>query len=418
MISPRASHHVVARRGTESLTWGQFCSEVGGCARQLAGVHRAALLCRDSWKFAVGLFGLLSAGVTVVVPSHDRQLADVDLVVDDDFSPGHGEWSQSLDTSAPNLHFYTSGSTGQAKCIRRSLGQMNAEIAALQSLWGDRLKESPILSTVPHQHVYGLIFKVLWPLASGRPFLTRQFDLWEEVLAHLPANALLVTSPAHLTRLGGLRPLSPERQPRMILSAGAPLPELAAQEAWQILGVPVTEIYGSTETGAMATRQRDGGTPPWNPLPGYKIQRSAAGVLHLETPEMGCMEIADRIQEDGKGGFHLLGRADRIAKIEGKRVSLDEVEQSLRTLPQIQDAAVVVLAELAAVLVLSPQGQTELAAQGRFRFGRSLRHMLATGLEPAGLPRRWRFVPSLPTSPMGKSRMNDLAGLFKDDGPG
>jgi acyl-coenzyme A synthetase/AMP-(fatty) acid ligase len=419
-LAPRAADHVVAFRGTEALTWGQFRAEIGGIACQMAGCRRAALLCRDSWNFAVGLFGLLSAGAVVVVPANDRPdtlarlLGEVDDVVDDDFEPGSGEWSQLLDETAAHLHFHTSGTSGAAKCVARSLGQMNTEIAALHALWGDSLSTAPVLATVPHQHAYGLMFKLLWPLAAGRPFFARQYDVWEEVLADLPAGALLVTSPAHLTRLGGLPPLAPDRRPRMILSAGSPLPEAAAREAWELLGVPVTEIYGSTETGAMATRRRDGGDPPWLPLPGYDIRRNDNGLVRLATPD-GVSEIADRIEDDANGGFRLLGRADRIAKIEGKRVSLDEVERALLALPEIDAAAIVVLSSvLAAIVVPSSLGWADLATHGPFRFGRILRRRLAAGLEPAGLPRRWRFIEALPASPLGKPQLADLQALFHD----
>ena len=237
----RPAGQVVALRGAERLTWERFQAEVGGAARELAGCRRAALLCRDSWRFAVGLFGLLSAGATVVLPPN-AQLAtlaalagDIDRMVDDGFAPGGAEWSQPPDADASRLHFQTSGSTGDAKRIERSLGEMEAEIAALHSLWGESLAGATAVATVPHQHVYGLIFKLLWPLAAGRPFFTRQHDLWEDLLAEMPAGALLVTSPAHLTRLGGLAPLAQDRQPRMILSAGAALPEAAAEEARQVL---------------------------------------------------------------------------------------------------------------------------------------------------------------------------------------
>lgn len=428
-LAERAADRVVAWRGAERLTWERFRAEVGGAAQQLRSCRRVALVCQDSWCFAVALFGGLSAGAAIVLPPNAQPAtlaalrADTDRVIDDSFEPGHGQWRDPLDDRALNLHFHTSGSTGEAKLIRRSLGQMTAEVAALHGLWGTALGEAPVLATVPHQHVYGLMFKLLWPLAAGRPFFTRQHDHWEDVAAEMPEGAVLVTSPAHLTRLGGLAPLAAARRPGMILSAGAPLPEGAAEEARRVLGVPVTEIYGSTETGAIATRRRDGGDHPWIPLPGYAVRLGAAGGMRLDAPdtvEGGWIELADRIEPLAAGGFRLLGRADRIAKIEGKRVSLDEVEHALAALPEVEAAAVLVLATprpvLAAVVVASAEGRAALADQGGFRFGRVLRRALAERLEPAGLPRRWRFVAALPVGVMGKRRAEDLAALFEAAG--
>lgn len=415
--APFAPDHVVARRGGENLTWARFCAETGGTARQLASTRRVALTCRDGWRFAVGLFGALSAGATVVVPSHPAPIDGIERTIDDAFVSGAGEWSGGLEPDRPGLCLQTSGSTGDSKEVLRSLGQLNAELAALDSRWGESLAGADTLTTVSYRHAYGLMFGLLWPLAAGRPFFAHPFDLWEDLLAALPEAAVLVTSPAHLTRMGGLPALAETKRPRLILSAGAHLPETAVVETGRILGREVCEIYGSTETGAIAARRRDGGgETPWRPLPDYRVSRSAAGLLRLDAPG-GRAELADRIEIAPEGGFHLKGRADRIAKIEGKRISLDSVEQALKARPEIADAAILVQDDprprLAAAVVLTDAGRAELTRRGRFRLGRALRAGLAESLDPAGLPRRWRFVDSLPVGAMGKRRAADLAALFE-----
>ena len=420
-LSPAAfpARHVVALRQGQPLDWGRFCMEAGGAARQLAGCCHVAVVRGDSWDFLVAVLGALSAGATVVLPANTQPATlaalagQVDRVVEETFVAGAAEWVTGHLCSESRLIFQTSGSTGIAKRVERGLDGLSVELAALHDRWGEHLDGAVALSTVPHHHVYGLVFKLLWPLVAGRPFLAGRHDLWETLLAEMPPDALLVTSPAHLTRLGGLEPLEPERRPRMVLSAGAPLPEAAAADALRVLGLPVTEIYGSTEAGAMATRRRDGmGEPPWHPLPGYGITSNTEGMLRLETP-VGKLDMADRVEMGPDGGFHLLGRADRIAKIEGKRISLDEVERALESLPQVERAAIVELdGRLAAVVVLRPEGQEALTQQGRFRFGRLLRALLSAELEPVCLPRRWRFVDALPVGEMGKRRAEDLAVLF------
>jgi acyl-coenzyme A synthetase/AMP-(fatty) acid ligase len=405
---------IVAVQAGRRRSWTEFCAEVGGCSTLLADCGRVVLYCRDSWNFAVRLFGALSAGAEVVLPANGlpATLARLDgALVDDAFVVAEGAWTQPLPAHG-RVVFHTSGSTGAAKAIVRSLAQLAAEVAAVHGLWGEAVRGAATLATVPHQHAFGLVFKVLWPLAAGRPFHTEQHELWEDVLAALPAGAVLVTSPAHLTRMGGLSPLPAERRPRLVLSAGAPLPAEAAADARLVLGIPVTEIYGSSETGAIATRCD---APAWSPLPGYHVSRTADGLLRLESPAASA-EVADRIEPAAGGGFHLLGRADRVAKIEGKRVSLDEVELALAELPDIHSAAAMVLDEahpvLGAVAVLTAAGQARLDDQGAFRFVRALRRALSDRLEPAALPRRMRFVAQLPRGAMGKCPAADLAALF------
>jgi acyl-coenzyme A synthetase/AMP-(fatty) acid ligase len=125
---------------------------------------------------------------------------------------------------------------------------------------------------------------------------------------------------------------------------------------------------------------------------------------------------ADRIEMTPDGKFHFLGRADRIAKIEGKRVSLVRLEEELAALPLVGDAATVVLGgspeRLAAAVVLNREGRTRLDMLGAFRFSRELRSQLSQVFEPAWLPKSWRFVEALPSGAMGKRREADVKALF------
>ncbi len=178
------------------------------------------------------------------------------------------------------------------------------------------------------------------------------------------------------------------------------------------------EIFGSTETGAFAWRRGAAEQSPWQPLPGVEIA-AAEGLLRVKTP--GCVgaewcELADRVTPVEDGRFRFEGRADRILKIEGTRVSLQRLERDLLDLPWIEGAAVTpVPAErptLGAVVVLSPQGRAELARLGKFRFQQRLRRVLARTQDAAALPRRWRFVERMPTDGMGKRRTADLLALL------
>jgi acyl-CoA synthetase (AMP-forming)/AMP-acid ligase II len=417
----RADHHVVAFRHGLPLSFGQFRDEVAACAGAVraAGCRRGALVARDGWNFAVGLMGLLHGGAEVVVPPNAQPgaLAALsgtwDMVLDDPPIMGEPLRLRPLDAAACRLAFYTSGSTGTPKRVDKTLAQMEGEAAALQALWGEALGDAPTLATVAHQHIYGLTFKLSWPLMAGRPFVSLSHELWETLLADLPPGAVLVSSPAHLTRLGGLHVVAD--RPRLLLSAGAPLPLAAAREAEWLFGVLPTEIYGSTETGAVATRQADA---PWRPFPGTAVRREVDGRLSLSCPYVSpdWIECADRIDLEADGGFHLLGRADRVAKIEGKRVGLAEVEAALAVLPEVAEAQVVVLGGtvLAAAVVPTPVGRAALERLGAFRFGRALRWQLSATLEPAGQPRRWRFVERLPDGAMGKRQDAAVTALFED----
>ncbi len=187
-----------------------------------------------------------------------------------------------------------------------------------------------------------------------------------------------------------------------------------------VLGCRPTEIFGSTETGAFATRCQTGNDEPWRLLPDISIRRDDDGCLVLRSPFVGpdWITTADLI-EPLADGFRFLGRADRIAKIEGRRIAFAAVEQSLMRLPFVETAAVAMLKgkpdRLVAAVVPNAKGQTTLDEIGNFRFSRLLRSELALTHEAAGIPRRWRFVHELPAQGLGKRRDADICALFDED---
>ncbi len=143
-------------------------------------------------------------------------------------------------------------------------------------------------------------------------------------------------------------------------------------------------------------------------------------MLRVGSPFAGAetQRMGDRAELLPDGRFRLLARADRVVKVEGKRVSLARVEAALAALPDVADAAALALGgegaeTLAAVVALTPEGEADLAAHGAFRFSRALRKRLSDQLEPAERPKRWRFVAQVPVNSQGKRVLADLARLFE-----
>ena len=430
LATGRRANHIVAFQNGDARGFDRFTAEVGGVATRAAAQshRRAALVCRGSYAFTVGLFGLLHSDCEIVLPPNGQSgtlesLCDhFEFLVDDDFvrdsEPAPAAGRIRLDATRPSLVFFTSGSTGAPKRIVKTLALLEREISALDSVWGQTTGHGTVFATVPHQHIYGLTFKILWPLAAGRAFADETDDLWENLLARVTPGATLVSGPAHLSRIGGLSPLPEAQFPSRIFSAGAPLSYDAAVEVTEILGRLPTEIFGSTETGAIATREQAVADESWRLLPGIAMRQCDDGRLSLRSPWVSedWHETSDVI-EPAPGGFRFLGRADRIVKIEGKRISLPEIEKTLSRLPWITAAVATLLPgspdRLAAAVVLNDQGRERLAALGGFRFGRQLRAAMASTQEAAGMPRLWRFVDDLPPQDgMGKRRDSDIRALF------
>jgi acyl-coenzyme A synthetase/AMP-(fatty) acid ligase len=425
----RAAGSPLALSRGSPVGFGRFAADVA-CATdrlRVARCRRAALLCRNRYRFAVGLFGLLHAGSTVVLPPNGQpgtlsDLADeFDMLIDDGFIEslaGEAAMVPPIDPRCAYVEFFTSGSSGTPKRVKKSLAALEREVATLDRIWGGEIGRAATVATVSHQHLYGFTFTLLWPLAAGRPITCETHEIWEELFARLTLAPVIVTSPAHLGRLSGIAPVALALRPRAIFSAGAPLSFTAARDACTVFGMRPTEIFGTTETGVIATRRRTSEHQPWQALPGIEVGADPTGRLSVLSPFVDgneWVETGDLI-EPVDGGFHARGRADRLVKIEGKRISLLEIEHALCRLPWAEDAVALALPgdppRLAAVVVPSELGRARLNELGRFRFGRLLRRALTATQESSGLPRLWRFCDQLPGNHMGKRREAEILALF------
>jgi len=434
----RADMHPIAFHKGETITLARWRADVEHNAQRLLArrIGRGALVCEDSYPFMVGLMALIQIDAGVILPPNDQPgtLRDLQpefeaLVTD---SPAVGEASrvviESSGVEAATRHieiersriiFFTSGSTGDIKQVPKTLAQFEREAEALEATWGGLLSDAQVFGTVTHQHVFGMSFRLIWPILAGRAFESAFDAAWEPLLEKLTSRSVVVSSPAQLTRLGGLEPLPIDRRPAMVITAGAPLPDEAAANAAAILGCRPTEVLGSTEAGVIGWRDDVASPVSWRPFPGVEIGTGTGGVLLLRSrhaAEVGWSTQADRITLCGDGRFRLEGRVDRIVKVEGKRVSLDRMERAMIALPWIAEATVVSLGGnqlyLGAVARLTPAGIDKVARIGKFRFERMLRRELAYGEASAVLPRRWRFVEVMPRNEMGKRRIADLRVLF------
>jgi acyl-coenzyme A synthetase/AMP-(fatty) acid ligase len=471
----------LAWRGGAALSEGSFLAQVAAWRDALAAQPGArwALFAEDTFDFAAALFGAWHAGKTVVVPGdmQDDTVARLRAATDGFLgdlpgalarpapSPQQTAWS-ALDAQTTRLVVYTSGTNGEPLAILKRLAQLDAEVHALEARFGalcdrglapvnlapeteaagdafaalapaDNVEpEAPPLvwATVSHQHIYGLLFRVLWPLAAGRPFVSDRLAFNEEIALRIAGPAVLVASPAHLRRLPEAVDWSAARAGlRGVFSSGGPLPTEAAESALELMGVAPVEVYGSSETGGVAWRQRARHGDTWQPLPGvaFRIEDGELCVQSAHLPDAQWWHTADRATPagDGMDGFELHGRADRIVKIEEKRVSLTALEKRLNESDDVAEARVLMLAaddaapaadgtlvahaaRPAVVAALTEAGRAKLARAGKAALVAELRALLLAAVDRVALPRRWRFVDALPVNAQGKSTEALLGALF------
>ncbi|WP_445679402.1 AMP-binding protein [Radicibacter daui] len=436
LLAPEHRSRTVCLEAGRRVSAADISSQIDRLAPHM-GARRIALSCRSARLFLVALVAIWRSGGTVVLPANDRPgyLAEIaqsfDQLMDDAAIAGYLALGDADTASVPlpapeecRLVFFTSGSTGAVKEVPKTLAQLESEVAELERHWGAGMDAAGCTyGFVSHQHLYGLVFRLLWPVIAGRPFKAEQVERWEAVAADLAPADILIATPAHLRSLHAAP--APGAGPGVVFSAGGPLEPETANEAARCLGFFPTEIYGSTETGALAWKQQDAagtGGLLWSALPGVEVAGNAAGCLTVKAVYVAgqsWFETQDlAVMAPQIGRFELKGRADRVVKIAGRRVSISAVERRLLQNELVSDAVVFPgdgsgAARLAAVIVPSAAGAERLADLGTFRFGRLLRAELARYEEAAALPQHWRFVEEMPADSQGKRPYHLLASLFE-----
>ena len=391
-----------------------------------------ALACEDGFEFSAALFGAWQAGAIPWMPA-DALPATLQRLRDDGVTfagelpdglqaaTGGGDIAlQALDLDACTLVLFTSGSTGEPAAIRKSLRQLDAEVDALESAFGALLGDATVHGTVSHQHIYGLLFRILWPLSARRPFARARLAYTEQLTTLGPESVAVIASPAHLKRLPETQDWRALAQAlRVVFSSGGALPVDAAGDVQRLWQQAPIEVFGSTETGGIAWRRADGSRAAWLPLPGveWRLQGDTLEVRSPHLPDMDWFATSDRAHASGDGRFQLLGRADRIVKIEERRISLDAIETRLRESEWLDEVRLLALPGprvlLAAVAVPTSAGRELLDGEGRAAFAQRLRGWLAGHCDPIALPRRWRFLDAMPADARGKTSERALTALFR-----
>jgi acyl-coenzyme A synthetase/AMP-(fatty) acid ligase len=437
----------------------------------------------DPQRFAAMLFGAWHARKTVVVVPHTRPamlraLAQLHCGYLGTF-PSHvaslcrpklsSEFLPELRPLCPDakISLFTSGSTGEPTRIDKTLQHFAAECDALEAVLGTAMQQQPLVTSTTHQHIYGLLYCVLWPLAAGRPVWMQRLSgaAWQ---FHPGSRPTVVTTPTALRQLqaAGNQTAAAQSADKfnvaarfaakinrfaaapyakqineaaaalpaekihvdlpapptagLIISSGAPLAPTLAAWAQQTLGCPVVELLGSTETGGIAYRKA-GVTPnPWSPLPQvrWRIDHGSLSVCSPFASQAGYFRTADRAIAVPQASaadpqtFELLGRTDRIVKIHEKPVSLAEVEAILSSHPEVARAAALSLQprlcaapKLAVVIELT--GEKLAPTQDLSAF---LRSQVISAAVPE--PSHWRYVSQWPAADGIKTTQRDLQNLF------
>ena len=162
-----------------------------------------------------------------------------------------------------------------------------------------------VVATVPPQHMYGLETSILLPLlgvvsvCSNRTFYPEDIL---ETLQELPRPVILITTPLQLKACAYSGLDWPEIE--FVVCSTAPLSTELAIKSEQAMQTRVMEVYGSTETGAIASR-RTSIEQEWSLFRSYTIEprRNVFSAKHMSAP----VELNDHVLMLGENKFKLMG---------------------------------------------------------------------------------------------------------------
>jgi len=330
---------------------------------------------------------------------------------------------------------YTSGSTGRPKGVEVTHANLHAFVRSRSLRPG--MKPDDAMAAIAPLAFDVSVEELWWPLATGARCVVagRDTAIDGHRLAQWLADTGVTVVDLTPTSLRMLLSAGWTGDPALRLLLGGEVldPELAAH-ALPLVG-ELWNGYGPTETTVAATAHHvtpadTTRVPLGGPTPGARLAvRDAAGRLappgaigelwiggsgvargYRGRPELtaaaftgeGWYRTGDLVRWRPDGTLEFLGRADDQVKVRGNRFELGEVESVLRTLSEVDDAAVTVVADgVDAHLAgyLTPATADPVAAE------RELRRRLPGYMVPS----RWATLDFLPVLPNGKLDRRALA---------
>ena len=357
-----------------------------------------------------------------------------------------------IDIRRRAMILYTSGTTGLPKGVVSTHQNIETQITALTRSWGWQ-DDDHILNVLPLHHVHGIINVLSCALWSGacNEFLPR---FKEEQIFNIfcagKVNVFMAVPTIYYKLITYYNTLEKEQQQqiteslakfRLMVSGSAALP-ISVLEQWQSLsGQLLLERYGMTEMGMAISNSYIGERRPGHiglPLSGVSIRIANENNELVDEGTQGEIQVkgsnvfseywnkpeATRatFTDDGwfktgdialfnKGSYKILGRNSvDIIKSGGYKISALEIEEVLRTHPQINECGVVGIPDIEWGEIVG----ASLISSGEMIDLEALTIWLKDKLPSYKIPRKYIFQEDLPRNVMGKVTKKELIQNFID----
>jgi len=382
-FDPEYSKRYFLKGTSKSYTYGDLITSINILSRKLklAGVKKVLLIAKNKAGFITAIFACLISGVKPIVcspemaceqESHfppeyfDAILTDCDnsktnsykvekiTITDSDGSADSGE--EKLEDLADTLipaktifaYLFTSGSTGANKLVEKTLENIVVEVKHLAELT-DTSEKDFFLSVVPYYHMYGFLFSLILPCYIGASTNLDTPYSPGSILSYLEREqpAIFVGIPAHYISLSRIAQNNKiNTKTKLAISSTGHLPEEVQKQIQSLLGWNILEIYGSTETGGIASREFP--NKEWTAFE-YVSLKLSQDTLEVKSPAVsesytgkyGFFKTFDLVSPCADNRrFSLVGRERQLLKIAGNRVFTPDVEEVIKSHSDVTEAVV------------------------------------------------------------------------------
>ena len=335
------------------------------------------------------------------------------------------------------LLVYTSGTTGLPRgavhtqrnlCLNMAIAGKNAALSA-----------SDLIATMlPLFHVGGLCLQTLPAIFAGAcVILHAKFDPSVALTCFAQDHPTLTLQVPATMRALIEHPLwaSTDLSSLRAVWAGSSVLPANLIDAFHARGIPVCNVYGSTETGPFSISLNDKharshvGSCGWpaSDEVHVKLLHSLQGVgekigeLCIRAPNVaerywpdlplkdgeGWFRTGDLARQDADGSYWVVGRAKDMLISGGENIYPAEIENLLAAQPGVIECAVIGVpdatwGEVVAACVVLSNGMDQMQMQ------QQLSQALSSQLARYKLPRLWHFLSALPKTALGKVQKTQL----------
>jgi fatty-acyl-CoA synthase len=357
------------------------------------------------------------AGVGHLLGTPDQQDLAEAVLRQVSLRPGHADGVQSDDI----LLVYTSGTTGEPKGAMHTRAGMQAN--ALAALMAQGLDANTrALAVLPLFHVGGLCIQTLPTLvAGGKVSLLPRFEpgAWFDAVEQWRPSTTLLVPAVMKALIDHPRWAAADLSSLKFVNSGSQIVPRHLIAAFHARGVPVAQVYGSTETGPLSIVLRPDEAMAHvgmagRPALGVQMRLADDGEVLLKAPQLmrgyhrstlaafddaGWFHTGDLARLHDDGFFEIVGRSNDVIISGGENIHPAEIEHIVATWPGVADCAVVGVldarwGEVPVLAVVPAAGNTpDIAA---------LQAALQGQLARFKLPRQVVVVDALPKTALGK----------------